>query len=128
MKRALSIVLGVSVFMMAMAAFFSFAFYVDWAYQSGVQLSLEAEQKIHQPSNLAASVASAKDLESIQPSCLHLAKYADAYTNLNKYQSNQSNRLFHGGLLFFIIIFVFCASMLLFAYLTLRKALKSHEF
>ena len=128
MKRALSIVLGVSGFMMVMAVFFAFTFYVDWAYQSGVQLSLEAEQKIHQPSNLAASVASAKDLKSIQSSCLHLAKYADSYSNLSKYQSEISNRLYHRGLLFFIIIFVSCASMLLFAYLTLRKALKSHEF
>jgi hypothetical protein len=125
MKRALSIVLGVSGFMMAMALFFAFVFYVDWAYQSGVQLSLEAEQKIHQPSNLAASVASAKDIESIKPSCLHLAKYADAYSNLSKYQSEQSNRLYHGGLIFFMIIFILCASMLLFAYLTLRKALKT---
>lgn len=128
MKTGLSIVLGLSGFMMILAVWFAFFAYVDWAYQSGVQLSLEAEQSINEPSNLAASVASAKDLKSIRPSCLHLAKYADTYRNLSKYQSDQSNRLFHGALLFFFLLFLFCASMLLFAYLTLRKALKSKEF
>jgi hypothetical protein len=128
MKRALSIILGVSIFMMVLAAYFAFFAYVDWAYQSGVQLSLKTEQMIQQPSNFAASVASAKDIESIRSSCLHLAKSADLYRNLNQYQSKQSNRILHGAMLFFFLIFLFSASMLLFAYLTLRKALKSHEF
>jgi hypothetical protein len=114
--------------MFIMAANLAFKLYVDWAYQSGVQLSLEAERWTQQPSNLVASIASAKDLQSIQSSCLHLAKYADANTNLYKYQSKQLNDLFHGGVLIFFICFVVCGSMLLFAYLTLRKALKSHVF
>ena len=96
MKLALPVTLAFGWFSLVIAAVAIFIFYIEWIGRPNLQA-------ITQPPHMAASVASATDLNSLKAACLSLAQSQDAGTAFLQTQAALVERIVFGVTTFSLI-------------------------